>query len=71
MVIVLRVFCDKPASRHVLICLHPGNQINVSGNSVTPLLQHLEGHTCCDITRSDSLDMDWLRKAYKFHVLGF
>ena len=57
----------KPASRHVCILVTK----YVSGNSVTPLLQPLEGHTCCDITRSDSLDMDWLRKAYKFHVLGF
>ena len=35
------------------------------------LLQPLEEHTCCDITRSDSLDMDWLRKAYKFLFIGF
>ena len=56
----------KPASRHVLICLYPGNPKYVSGNSVTPLLEPLEGHTCCDITRSNSLDM---RKAYKFRFL--
>ena len=60
----------KPASRHVLIIYYACILVTkyVSGNSVTQLL---EGHTCCDITRSDSLDMDWLRKAYKFHVLGF
>ena len=55
----------KPAGRHVL---YPVNQV-CEWKLCTPLLQPLEGHTCCDITRSDSLDMDWLRKAYNFHVL--
>ena len=65
MVKMLRVYpVIKLASRHVLICLYPGNRVN----SVTPLLQPLEGHTCCDITRSDSLDM---RKSYKFPVLHY
>ena len=40
----------KPSSTHVLICLYSGNQVHVSGNSETPLLQPLEGHTCRDIT---------------------